>query len=221
MNVAELAALPIRAGAAIRHARLFHPVGVLCSGTITRTAAADRGLPLTDGDVVGRFSKGVGTPGALPDFAGLAWRTQADGDAPPWDVLMVSAATRIGLSPATSWSSAVFSTLMPLGYAGHIFWLRARLSTPTDIAGLSVDDIRRRLRAGRIVLDVEQAQGTGGFAPLAVVEFDRVIEMDWPPTDISFDPTLNLAEGVSLLPGWLTAIRRRAYRSSRQGRGAE
>lgn len=220
MKVSEIAALPIRAGAAVRHARLFHPVGVLGSGTISRTAAAGTGLPLTDGDVIGRFSKGAGTPGGLPDFAGLAWRSHIDGDARPWDVLMVSAAGRVALTPSMSWSSAVFSTLMPLGYRGAVYWLRARLSSPTDVRGLSVDDMRRRLSTGRVVLDVEQAQGTGEFTPLAVVEFDRPIETAWPPTDISFDPAINLADGVTLLPQWLTAVRRRAYRSSREGRDA-
>ncbi|WP_395308626.1 phosphodiesterase [Mycobacterium sp. AMU20-3851] len=221
MKVSEVAALPIRAGAAIRHARLFHPVGVLCSGTVRRTAATGRGLPLPDGEVVGRFSKGAGTPASLPDFAGLAWRTHAEGDSCPWDVLMVSAATRVVLAPTTSWSSAVFSTLMPLGYRGHVYWLRARLSSPTEFHGLSVDGMRDRLQAGPVVLDVEQAQGTGGFDPLAVIEFDRVAETTWPPNDIAFDPTLNLADGVSLLPRWLTSVRRRAYRSSREGRDAD
>lgn len=221
MKVSEVAALPIRAGAAMRHARLFHPVGVLCSGNITRTAAGGRGLPLSDGEIVGRFSKGAGTPGALPDFAGLAWRMHTGGDTCPWDVLMVSAAARVALRPTTSWSSAVFSTLMPLGYGGNVYWLRARLSPPTQFDGLSVDDMREHLQAGPVVLDVEQAQGTGSFDRLAVIEFDRAAESTWPPGDMAFDPTLNLADGVSLLPQWLTSIRRRAYRSSREGRDAD
>lgn len=221
MKVSEVAALPVRAGAALRHARLFHPDGVLCSGTITRTTATGRGLPLSDSEIVGRFSKGAGTPGAMPDFAGLAWRTHNDGDAHPWDVLMVSAAARVVLTPATSWSSAVFSTPMPLGYQGNVYWLRARLSSPGQFDGLSVDEMRERVRATPLVLDVEQAQGTGGFDPLAIIEFDRVAESTWPPNDVAFDPTLNLADGVSLLPQWLTSVRRRAYRSSREGRDAD
>ena len=220
MRVSEVAGLPFRAGAAVRHARLFHPEGVLCSGTVLRTADPGRGLPLTDGQVVGRFSKGVGLPGSLPDFAGLAWRSQTAGGR-PWDVLMVSALTRVALMPSASWSSAVFSMLMPLGYDGKTFWLRARLSAPAQLPGLSIEGIRSRLQAGGVVLDVEQAQGAGGFESLAILEFDRVVETSWPPKDVSFDPAINLAPGVSLLPQWLTALRRRAYRSSRQGRDAQ
>jgi len=84
MEASEIAALPIRASAAVRHARFFHPAGVLCAGTLTRTAAAAAGLPIADSEVVGRISKGVGTPGALPDFAGLAWRTRSAEHCEPW-----------------------------------------------------------------------------------------------------------------------------------------
>lgn len=43
---------------------------------------------MTSGDIVGRVSKGVGLPGALPDIAGLAWRMPPTSQgAPPWDGL--------------------------------------------------------------------------------------------------------------------------------------
>ncbi|BBZ36194.1 phosphodiesterase [Mycolicibacterium confluentis] len=221
MKASEVAALPFRAGAAIRHARLFHPDGVLCGGTLRRSAASGVGLPLADSDVVGRLSKGVGTPDGLPDFAGLAWRAHAQGSAQPWDVLMVSATARLLLHPTGSWSSPTFSTLMPYGYRGGVFWLRAGLTAPGDLAGLDVDALRRHIAADAIVFQIEQAQGRNSFEPLATLEFGRELDSSWPPEDVSFDPTLNTAPEVTLLPHWLAAVRRRAYRSSRQGRDAE
>ena len=218
MKVSELTTAPFRAGAALRDARLFHPVGALVQGRITRTAEPGKGLPIGDGQVIGRISKGIGTPAGLPDFAGLAFRLRADGQ--PWDVLKVSSAARVVLSPATAWSTASFSTLMPFGYRDKTYWLRAELVSPNDFAGLDVAEIRRRLREQTLVVSIEQAEGSGKFGPLAVLEFDRDLEDAW-PEDISFDPTLNHADGVTLLPEWLTALRRRAYRGSRQGRDAE
>ena len=52
-TISELTTLPVRAGAALRDKRFFHPTGVLCGGTVTRTAPAGEGLPLESGDVVG------------------------------------------------------------------------------------------------------------------------------------------------------------------------
>ncbi len=221
MNASEIAALPFRAGAALRHARAFHPDGLLCAGTLRRVADVGAGLPVADGEVLGRFSKGVGTPVGVPDFAGLAWRAQSADSARPWDVLMVSANARVLLRPTTSWTSAEFSTLMPYGYDDDVYWLRARLTSPAATSGLGVDALRQHLRTEPLVVDVEQARGRGSFTPLAVLEFDRSLESGWPPEDVSFDPTLNAAPGVQLLPRWLAGVRRRAYRSSRQGRDAE
>ncbi len=218
MKASELTTAPFRAGAALRDARLFHPVGMLCQGRITRTADPDKGLPISDGQVIGRISKGAGTPDGLPDFAGLAFRSRSEGR--PWDVLMVSSVARVVLVPSTSWSAAQFSTLMPFGYRDKIYWLRAELTSPTDLTGLDVGQIRERLHEQPIVISIEQAEGTGRFGPLAVLQFDRDLEDTW-PEDVAFDPTLNHADGVKLLPEWLTAVRRRAYRGSRQGRDAE
>jgi hypothetical protein len=220
MGISDLTTLPLKAGAALRDRRVFHPTGVLCAGTVTRVASDGEGLPLVSGDVVGRLSKGAGTPGPLPDFAGLAWRMQRDADARvPWDVLMVSATARVVLRPTTSWTAAQYSTLMPLGYRGGVYWLRAQLTTAID--GLSVDAVRERLGADAIEFHVEQARGGGAFTPLATLRFDRALCGDEPECDQPFDPTVRSGSQVVLLPHWLTTLRRSAYRNSREGRGAE
>lgn len=222
VSISDLTTLPLKAGAALRDRRVFHPTGVLCAGAVTRVAPDGEGLPLVSGDVVGRVSKGAGTPGSLPDFAGLAWRMQRDADAQvPWDVLMVSSTARIVLRPTRTWPAAQYSTLMPLGYRGGVFWLRAHMVTPLDDDGLSVDAVRTRLASGPIEFSVEQARGGGAFTPLATLRFDRALCGDEPECDQPFDPTQRSGAEVVLLPHWLTSLRKAAYRNSREGRGAQ
>jgi hypothetical protein len=163
---------------------------------------------------------------SLSDIAGLAFR-MAPGAfaATPWDVLLASAGsgllTRVVLQPVTSWSGASFSSVMPLGYEGGVWWLRARMASGMDGAGLSLDTITDRLGRGSVPFDVEQVNGTGGFRPLARLSLDEVIPTDDPASGVSFDPTLHCPPGVKLLPGWLTDVRRLAYRRSRRRRRAE
>ena len=222
MSISELTTLPVRAGAALRSKRLFHPSGALCGGTVTRLAPDGDGLPLVSGEVIGRISKGAGTPGSLPDFAGLAWRMPRDADGPrPWDVLMVSSVARIALRPVWSWPAAQYSTLMPLRYRGGLYWLRARMRTPVDGAGLSVQAICDRVGSGTIDFAIEQACRTGPFTELATLTFDRPLCDDDPGCDQSFDPTVRSGTEVTLAPRWLTRVRGAAYRNSREGRGAE
>ncbi|KWX66083.1 phosphodiesterase [Mycobacterium sp. NAZ190054] len=222
MTISNLTTLPLRAGAALRDKRIFHPTGVLCGGTVTRLAPAGEGLPLVSGEVVGRISKGVGTPRALPDFAGLAWRIPADADGPnPWDVLTVSSAARVALRPVASWPAAQYSTLMPLGYRDGLFWVRARMRTPLGGDGLSLSAVSERVRHDTVEFTIEQAYGTGPFVNLATLTFDRELCADDPGCDQPFDPTVRSGTEVRLLPRWLTSLRRAAYRNSREGRGAE
>ncbi len=222
VRIPELTTRSFRVGAALRDKRFFHPTGVVCGGAVTRVARDGEGLPVSSGDVIGRISKGVGTPGSLPDFAGLAWRMQGDADGPrAWDVLTVSSAARVVLRPVAAWPAAQYSTLMPLGYRGGVFWLRARMRTPVDGDGLSLNAIREQVSTGTIEFTLEQANGTGPFSALATLTFDRELSGDGPDIDTSFDPTVRSGTEVRLLPRWLTSVRRSAYRNSREGRGAE
>jgi hypothetical protein len=212
--VSDIAALPIRAGAALRRRRLFHPVGVLADGALQRLAPPGEGLPLTSGEVVGRVSKGVGLPGGVPDIAGLAWRMS-----PQWDVLLASTSgSRLALAPVRKWSGATFSSLMPLQFEGGVWWLRGRLTTPIGAKGLALDTVRDRIRSSGIEFDIEQAAGTGGFRPLARLTLRNLIP---DRGEYAFDPTVHSDPAVRLLPGWLTDFRRAAYRRSREGRRAE
>jgi hypothetical protein len=223
VQASDVATLPIRLGAAIRHRRLFHPNGVLAEGILVRVAPPNDGLPMQSCDVIGRVSKGVGLPGTLPDVAGLAWRIPPPQDlrsCVPWDVLLAStvANSRIILAPTRSWSNTTFSSLMPLRFGGDLWWVRARLVTAIDEPGLSLDAIKNQIESGEIDFDIEQAHGMGGFEPLARLTLRHP---DPSNDDIAFDPVLHSDEDVQLAPGWLANVRRAAYRRSREARDAD
>ena len=210
MTASDLAAAPFQVASALRHARIFHPVGVLAHGIIERVAAPGDGLPVTDSDnVEARLSKGIGTPGPIPDVIGLALRLPPEPFAPtPWDILLASAGsgplTRIaGLRPVTRWTGSTMSTLMPLRYHNHNWWLRARMCTRIDGFGVSTD--------------ADQACGTAPFTPLARLSLRGVIT---PAHDVAFDPVLHTAFDVTLAPAWLSGLRAQAYARSRRGRQA-
>ena len=60
MQASDIAALPVRLGAAIRGRRLFHPIGVLAEGILERVAPPDEGLPMQSCDVIGTGLQGIG-----------------------------------------------------------------------------------------------------------------------------------------------------------------
>ncbi len=216
MQISDIAALPVRLGAAARNRRLFHPVGVLAEGHLERMAPPGEGLPMQSGEVIGRVSKAIGLPGAIPDIAGLAWRMQTDAAA-PWDVLLASTVgARLLLAPTGSWTDTVFSSLMPFSHLNGVWWIRARLATPIEVAGLPLDAIGSHLRSTGLEFSIEQAAGTGDFLPLARLTLNRPHA-----EDIAFDPIINTDPAVRPLPGWLSDFRRAAYRRSREGRHAQ
>jgi len=224
VQASDIAALPIRLGAALRRRQLFHPDGVLAEGILERTAPPDEGLPMESCAVIGRVSKAVGLRGALPDIAGLAWRIPPPPDlrsCSPWDVLLVSTVGssigRVLLRPLSSWSDATFSSLMPLRFKGGLWWVRARLVSDIDASGLSLDTIQDQIASGGVEFDIEQAAGTGGFLPLARLTLRH---LDPSRDDVAFDPVLHSDPEVELAPRWLSDFRRAAYRRSREGSGA-
>lgn len=225
MDISDRLAVPFQWGAALRGRKVFHPTGVLTTGSLQRTAPANQGLPVPSSKVVARISKAVGMPGAVPDAVGLALRIAPQLHSEnPWDVLLVSAGsgplTRIvGLRPVTSWSSQTLTSLMPLRYQDTNWWVSARITTEIDGRGLSLDDVRDAVRTGGIELQLEQARGTGDFAPLARLTLDEIADSE-SEADFSFDPVRNTAPGVALYPGWLAGLRKSAYEKSREGRDA-
>ncbi|GFG64077.1 hypothetical protein MKUB_15670 [Mycobacterium kubicae] len=226
VNVSELVALPFQWGSAIRGRRFFHPAGVIATGFIERVSPEGNGLPIPSSDVVVRVSKATGTPGSLPDFIGLAIRVPSgQDDDKPWDILLVSAGSgvltrAVALRPVTSWTGQNMTTLMPLNYQGHKWWLRARIETDIDGSGVSLDAVRERIEGGGIKVVLDQACGSADFDQVAQLTLNDLVG-PWPGNDVSFDPVLNTAPGVKLYPGWLADLRASAYARSRDGREAE
>ncbi len=223
MNVSDFVTTPFQWGSALRHRRVFHPDGVLAEGSIERLAPAHIGLPVPSGSVVARVSKAAGTPGALPDVIGLALRIvpQADPNT-DWDILLASAGSgvlgrAIGLRPVTSWTGHTMTSLVPLRYRDINWWLRARIATKIDGAGVSLAGIRDQLDRGEIEVELDQARGASHFCPLARATLTKALTPQV-GDDVSFDPVRHTAQGVELYPRWLADLRARAYDRSRQGR---
>jgi hypothetical protein len=223
VHASDIAALPVRLGAALRRRRLFHPAGVIAEGILERTAPSGEGLPMESCDVIGRISKAIGSPGSTPDIAGLAWRIPPTPDlrsCNPWDVLLAStlAGSRFALAPTTSWSGTTFSSLMPLRYRERVWWVRATLATDVSGSGLSLDAIGDQISSTGIEFTIDQAASGGDFQPLAHL---MLRHLDPSSDDIAFDPAMHSDSDVELAPHWLGDFRRAAYRRSRQGREAK
>jgi hypothetical protein len=179
----------------------------------------------TQGGVVGRVPKAAGLPGFPPGHR----RTRGGGflrtatPATPWDVLLAWAGagllTRVLLRPVTSWAGASLSRLMPLGYQGGLWWVRARLASDIEAAGGSFDTITDRVSHGGLDFD-RTGQRRRRLSGVAQLTLDGIIPTDDPSQDVAFDPTRHSAPGVSVLAGWLTDIRRRACSRGRRGRDA-
>jgi hypothetical protein len=208
---------PFRIGAALRHARVFHPNGFLADGRIERLADPALGLPVESGPVRVRLSKGIGTPGGLPDVGGIAIRLLQP---ERWDILLATSGNnpvaRCAVLPTASWARARFSTLMPLAYRGRSWWLQAELAASSR--NFSLASLEAEITERPLVMHLRQAVGTEGFTDLATVQLDTVVSTDdneAPP----FDPILNTPDDVALQPRWLRVLRESAYDNSRRGRG--
>jgi hypothetical protein len=196
--------------AALRHAKAFHPGGVVLRGEL-RAVADDLPWPREAVSVVARLSKGAGTPGRLPDALGLAVRIPGAGrDGGPWDLTLTTAGSghlgRMLPRPSASWTSGAYSSLVPYRRAGRLVWLAAWASGPRLPASLDAVGVPLRfaLRTGR-----EDGRWCDS-AELTLTE----IGGDAP----SFDPMLNHPDGLEFAPGWLAGLRERAYAGSRSGR---
>ncbi|MDV3126942.1 phosphodiesterase [Mycobacterium sp. 21AC1] len=226
MSALNALTVPFQWTAAIRRGRVFHPHGVLTTGSIERIAPAGEGLPVeTASEVLARLSKGLGTPGAVPDIIGLALRLPPGPlAATPWDILLASAGTGalgrvVGIQPVLRWSGQAMSSVMPLRYRGADWWLSARIVSDVKGIGVSLDDMRNQLCTAALELDLDQACGAGQFRRLARLTVTGVVPSG-EAHDVAFDPVLHVAQGVEPRPRWLANVRAHAYDRSRHGRHA-
>jgi len=110
----------------------------MAAGILERVAPAGEGLPMQSCDVIGRVSKGLGLAADCPTSRGSHGEFRPRTTCRSLQPLGCAAgldphSRRYLLAPVMSWSGASFSSLMPLGFNGGIWWVRARLVTKIDV----------------------------------------------------------------------------------------
>ncbi|WP_367138096.1 hypothetical protein [Saccharothrix sp. HUAS TT1] len=191
--------------ASARDARAFHPRGRWFEGTLTTTF--DGALPLPTGatEVVGRLSKGAGTPGGAPDVLGLAFRLPG-----PWDVLLSTSFARVLPRPARTWTSARYGSITPFRWRDRLAWLSAVPDADHRVRSAALDDLPPELG---FTLEVGGTWRPVGRLVVRPLSADR----DLP----ALDPLRHRPAGLDLAPAVLARARERAYRGSRRGRSPD
>lgn len=205
-----------RTAARVRRARAFHPEGVTAVGHAVPLGALP-GLPAGPGEVVVRFSRGIGLPEAWPDVLGVSARlVDVDGPGRHHDLLMASSGWSVPgrrlLRPARHLTGGAFSTLLPYAARGR----RVLFGAEVLAAGpLAVGDLEAAVEAGHLAVQVRWAGLTGGWHDLLSIGALTVLpEVEDRQLDLA--PDRHAREVVPV--GALNALRRPAYAASREGR---
>lgn len=208
-------------GAWLRQARVFHPRGIRLAGRFRATSDYEPWFGPGDRAVIARLSKGLGSPGGVPDVLGLAFRV-LDRDEHPWDFALAttgrSTLGRLVITPARAWTTARFGTLLPYRFADAApVWLFAEPLDADDLpnsASLQALDDHLDKRVIRFSLTADGI----GRPPVTVGELDlRRAEPGEHRTDF-FDPILNRPADVTMIPQAVNWLRESAYTGSRRGR---
>jgi hypothetical protein len=210
------------AGAHLRHARFFHPRGVRLSGRFRAEQPGEFGFGEGDRATIGRLSKGVGTPGGVPDILGLAFRVLDINDR-PWDFALATTGqrpiARLSLTVARGWDSARFGSLLPYQWDdSDPLWVLAEpdpgLPTSASLTALARHVHEHQIGYTISVAGYGPARQTVGHLAL------RAADPGEHRTDF-YDPVLNHPADVALLPRAVQRLRESAYDGSRRGRGVE
>ncbi|MDT7803151.1 MAG: hypothetical protein QOI78_6584 [Actinomycetota bacterium] len=203
--------------AVARHARAFHPAGLVVHGELRRLAD-DLPWPSEPVAVVARLSKGVGTPGRLPDALGLALRVASAGET-PWDITLTTAGDghvgRMVPRAAKTWTGGGYSSLVPYRRADRLVWLGAWAETSSPLVPASLADLRSALMSRPLRFVLRTGREDGRWCDTAVLSVRQLIGDASRP---AFDPVTNHPAGWELHPQWLAGLRKRAYAGSREGR---
>lgn len=198
----------------LRGERAVHPAGVTAHATVTIDADAPwpalaRALT-PSGTATVRLSKGAGLPGGLPDVLGVALSV-GHGVGARFDVLLGGVrGARVLLTPGATWTARRYTTLLPYRVDGSFVWLAAEAPPsprrPATATGDAVLGLRLTLLAAGVL---------GGWRRLGTLTVTEVLD-----EFVTFDPIVHDRPGVTPWPGWFSAVRRRVYARSRQGRHA-
>lgn len=210
--------------AGLRHARAFHPRGLMLTGELTTEETSP--LPLDAGvrPVIARLSKGVGTPGGAPDILGLAVRIPPEnGLSRSWDLALSSsgsgALSRMVPIPARRWGTARYGSIVPYRYGDRRMWL---LAVPEDSAPsepASLKQLERWVSDRSLRFIIHTGLSGDSWREAARLTLHTVL----PGTEanrVAFDPMTNHPPGLRMSPRWLSRMRERAYQGSRAGRAS-
>ncbi|MGW5386278.1 phosphodiesterase [Nocardia sp. NPDC003963] len=209
-------------GARLRHARFFHPRGIRLSGRFHAEPEFEPLFGAGERATIARLSKGVGTPGGVPDILGLAFRV-LDRDDKPWDFALAttgqSTAVRWTLTLARGWDSARYGSLLPYRWgASGPLWVLAE-PDPGQPSTTSLTVLARHVHEHPVGYTLSVA----GFGPGRRKAGHLLLRAADPGehwTDF-YDPVLNHPAEVALLPRQVQWLRESAYDGSRRGRGVE
>lgn len=239
-RTAGVIAAPITGGVArLRHARAFHPAGVIHRATISvHPAARDElravGERLT-GPALVRLSSAWWKRGELPDLLGIGVRI-GDGSTPPQDLLFATSRSIVTLLPAVlstnvhDFLANDYFAMAPFridGIGRARMRLRGRAPSPPGVEPTGADRDTRLLRAvkeGTAVFDLAVAPAGHGYREVAQLVLGERLERLPRSDGLELDQRLELSPenvGRGIHPvGFVNATRRAAYAASRRGRGA-
>jgi hypothetical protein len=213
--------------AALRHARVFHPVGDLLEGRLEASPVDEADRPIAEalsGRLLVRFSGALWKrrTSPLPDVLGCALRVRGDGR-PDQDLLFATIRRpwTMGFSPFTTriddYLANHYFAVSPFtaGDRGGRFYLRLRPETQPREGGTRRDRLAGALSEGPIEIALETSERPfGPWRKLATVRLERFAETVDPA--LRFDP---FANGRGIEPrGLVHALRRGAYAASQAAR---
>jgi hypothetical protein len=226
-RTAGVIAAPIAGGIArVRHARTFHPEGVVHRAEVqVHPAATDELRAVGErlaGPAIVRLSSAWWKHGERPDLLGVGIRI-GDGSTAPQDLLFATARSMLTLLPATLTTNVHdflandYFGIAPFEVEG-LGRVRLRLRGQGAVPDGSPRDVRllRAIESGAAVFDLEIATRASGYRPCAQVVLHERIELDDNRVEMSPD---NAGRGIRPI-GFVNAIRLAAYAASRRGRGA-
>ncbi|CAA9289741.1 MAG: 3',5'-cyclic-nucleotide phosphodiesterase [uncultured Corynebacteriales bacterium] len=215
----------LAAGSALRHARVFHPVGVAYAVTVDvePDGTGPWGAPLLDrpATLTGlvRLSRGTGLPDGLPDVLGLALRlTDAHGPGRHQDLLVNTAGrgplVRQVFLPARGFGTGRYSSVLPYRVGAARVLFGARPVGPGDLRTFA--ELDRAAAAGALRFRLEVARPGGRWRPVGTITVGERL-----PAEVAEELRFNVNEhtGGGIAPvGALQELRRQSYRLSQRHR---
>lgn len=238
----------VRAIRVVRSPRPIHPTGVLVGGGIEPIVGRGvrSGVEWIDDPrptrVVGRLSRGIGTPVPMPDIWGLALRLgdgassegadgdgdgdgDSDSDGHTHGDVLLAAVGNLGVPwrfvpvPRLSPHGVSFSTVMPYRADTGPVLIGARTLSGAP-ASASARGVGTELARTPWVLELLWATPRGRWRAFATVSLTATTTVGGDaPADspaVRFDPVLSPPPGARTY-GWTRALREPAYRVARRG----